>query len=65
MYFTGYTEEDRTREWNQVLHTTKDDLRKLSDVIGKACDESVVCVIGGKTAMDACGSRLEHIESVQ
>ena len=65
MYFTGTTEEDCNREWNQVLHTTKDELRELSDAIGKACDESVVCVVGGKTALDACGSKLEHIESIQ
>ena len=65
MYFSGTTEEDLCRDWDQVIHTTKDDLRKLADTIGKACDESVVCVVGGKTALEACGDKLEHIESVQ
>ena len=51
--------------YSEVLHTTKDELRELADAIGKACGESVVCVVGGKTALDACGSKLEHIESIQ
>lgn len=65
MYFSGTTEEERMQEWNQVLHTTKEQLLALADLLDAACAQSKICVIGGQTSLDACGDQLSHIESVQ
>ena len=65
MYFSGYTEEDRLQEWDQVLHTTKEQLLAFADILDAACAQSRVCVIGGQTSLDACGRQLSRVESLQ
>lgn len=64
MYFSGRTQADRQRLRHEVLHTTLDDLRAFSETLDRLCADSVVCVIGGQTALDGCGSLLERRESL-
>lgn len=65
MYFSGATEEDLLREWDQVLHTTKEQLLSFADALEEACAASNICVVGGQTALDGCGDQISHVESVQ
>ena len=65
MYFSGTTQEDLNREWTQVLLCDKQKLGEIAEAIRSACDTSAVCVVGGKSSLDACGDKLEKIEPIQ
>ena len=64
MYFSKTTDEDRDREWKQVLATDKAALTQIADKIDEALKTAAVCVIGGQTALDACKDRLDRIEPI-
>ncbi len=62
-YLTGQTAQKRRKTRREILGTTTEQLLEIADVLDKLCSEAGVCVIGGKTVLDACG--LDKIEAVQ
>ena len=63
-FFNGRTAEDIRRERKEILGATYSDIEGFSRVLDKILDGAKVCVVGGKAAVDACGDKLEKIESI-
>ena len=64
-YFCGRTRDDRNRIYSEILHTTPEELQQFSHILDKACEHSGICVIAGRDGLDACGSMLDTVESIQ
>ena len=65
MYFTGRTQADLLRQRSEILHTGPADLTAFADALDAMRAHAQTCVIGGQNVLDACGEKLEKIESVQ
>ncbi len=65
MYFSGRTQADLQRQRSEILHTGPADLTAFADVLDDLRAHAQTCVIGGQPVLDACGEKLERIESVQ
>ena len=65
MYFSRTTQQELNSEWTQVLTCDKQKLSEIAEAIREACNASAICVVGGKSSLDACGDKLEKIESIQ
>ncbi len=64
-YFTGRDHATRQRLLREILHTSRADLEAFSQVLDAACAQAGVCVIGGRTCLEACGEKLDSITSLQ
>ncbi len=64
LYFAGRTHEDMQRERREILGTTGDRLMEFSRQLDEICAVSGVCVIGGKNTLDACGDKLDSVETL-
>jgi len=65
LYFRGITEEDRMQERSEILHTDKAALRAYSETLDTALSEASVCVIAGKSVIDAMADKFDRIENLQ
>ncbi len=65
MYFAGRTQGDVHRLRSQVLHTTAEDMLAFADTLDKLTAAAHTCVVAGKPILDACGEKLDKVESVQ
>lgn len=61
-YLGGVTWEMICRERSEILCTTKEDLTRVSYVLDQVCENGGVCVIGGKSSLDAASTILEQQE---
>lgn len=61
----GTTKERLQKQYAEVLHTTKDDLRSFADLLDEKIGTGAVCVVGGKQQLDACGDTLTRREQLQ
>lgn len=59
---SGVTEEILRTYYTDVLHTTKEDLIAFSRLFDEKQGDGVICVIGSKQTLDACGDTLKHRE---
>jgi len=64
LWFSGITDAQLEEEWAKVLSTTKESLSAFADQLEKACASSIVCVIGGRKALEDCGELLSHLETL-
>ena len=64
-YFSSTTQDELDEEWSQVLYCDKQKLAEIAGAIRKACDSSVICVVGGQASLDACKGKLDKTESIQ
>ena len=64
-YFTGRTMDDRQKLYQEILHTTKEKLSAFCKTLGLIQTDSAMCVIGGKTVIDACKNKLNKITNLQ
>ena len=53
-YLSGFTDEDRIRIRREILNTKAGDLAGLGDVLKDMAEKGTVCVVGPKSALDAC-----------
>lgn len=53
-YLSGFTDEDRIRMRREILNTKAGDLAGMKDVLEDMAEKSSVCVVGPKSALDAC-----------
>ena len=53
-YLSGFTDEDRIRIRREILNTKAGDLTDLGDVLKDMAQKGTVCVVGPKSALDAC-----------
>ena len=51
---SGFTDEDRIRIRKEILNTKAGDLAGLSEVLKDMAEKGTVCVVGPKSALDAC-----------
>ncbi len=65
MYFTGRTEADLQRQRAEILAAAPADLAAFADVLDALRAHAQTCVIGGQSVLNACGDKLESVESVQ
>ena len=65
LYLTDRSYEDICRLREEILATTREQLRELVDFLRALAADSTVCVVGGQTALDSCGDRLTVIRSLQ
>ena len=65
MYFSGTRQEDLDREWTQILSCTRETLKDVAKAIRAACDDSVICVVGGQKSLDALKGKLDSVEAIQ
>lgn len=63
-YFCGVTADVLRKDRSEILHTSKEELLTVSDVLDEICKKAGVCVIGGKTSLDAAGAVLTQIENL-
>lgn len=63
-YLSGVTREMLLRERRQILHTSEEDLMEVADVLDKLCEKAGVCIIGGRTSLEAAGTVLTQIEDL-
>lgn len=54
-WLTKFTKEDAIRIRNEMLHTTRDDLLAIVDVLKAFAARGAVCVVGRQDAIDECG----------
>lgn len=52
---SGFTDEHRIRIRREILNTKAGDLAGLSDVLKDMAEKGTVCVVGPKSALEACG----------
>ncbi len=65
LYFTGRTEVESQNLRRQVLRTTPEQLRAVSDTLEKVCEAPSICVIGGADGLNACADLLDQVEALQ
>lgn len=53
-WLSGFTDEDRIRIRKEILETKAADLAGLSEVFKDMADNCTVCVVGPKSALEAC-----------
>ena len=63
-YLSGVTVKMRQKVRSEILHTTREELMWVSDVLDFICENAGVCVIGGKTSLDAVGTILTQVENL-
>lgn len=63
-YLSGVTVDMLRKERSEILHTSKEDLRIVSDILDDICSKAGVCIIGGKTSLDTAGTIFTQIESL-
>jgi Zn-dependent M16 (insulinase) family peptidase len=63
-YLREVTYEDACRVRREMLSTTREDLRALSDVLAASYEGRAVCVVGGKDKVDACEDRLDTVRDM-
>lgn len=63
-YLSGVTAGMLQRERSEILHTSKEDLLMVSEVLDEIAENAGVCIIGGKTSLDAAGTVLTQIENL-
>lgn len=51
-YITGLKEEDVQKQRDEVLHATKEDIRKLADIVKAVMDCGNLCVIGSESKIE-------------
>ena len=61
-YLGSVTWERICRERSEILCTTKEDLMRVIYVLNQVCEKGGVCVIGGKSSLDAVSTILEQQE---
>ena len=52
------------KERSEILHTSKEDLLMVSEMLDGIAEKAGVCIIGGKTSLDTAGTVLTQIESL-
>ena len=65
LHFTGRGQADLSRLRSQVLHTTPEELLAFADTLDKLSATASVCVVAAQPVLDACGEKLDKVESVQ
>ena len=60
-WLAGDTKDDAVTMRNEMLHTTRDDLLTLVDVLKEFATKGTICVVGHQEAIDACGD-MTHME---
>ena len=55
-YFSGYSYEERKKFRTEMLETKPSDLAAQKDMLMKMAEDSCICVVGPKAALEACGS---------
>ena len=55
-WLTRFTKEQAVQIRNEMLHTTRDDLLALLDVLRAFAARGTVCVVGHPGAIDECGN---------
>ncbi|MEF9958334.1 MAG: insulinase family protein [Niameybacter sp.] len=61
---TQVTQELIEKEWEQVLHTTVEELRSLAPLLEAVCKQKALCVIGSRTKIMEEANRFQHIRSL-
>lgn len=52
MYLSGVTIEDLQRERDEIINTTQEDIRKLSEIVEAILKEGNLCVIGNESRIE-------------
>ncbi len=63
-YLSGVTGEMLLEERREILHTSKEDLMQVSDILDKLCKKAGVCIIGGRASLEGAGTDLIQIEDL-
>ena len=57
-YMEEVTGEARREDRRQILHTTAEDLEKVSYILDEICEKGGSCIVGSQEALDAAGDAL-------
>ena len=63
-YLSGVTGEMLLEERREILHTSKEDLMQVGDILDKLCEKAGVCIIGGRASLEGAGTSLMQIEDL-
>ncbi|MEZ3435620.1 MAG: insulinase family protein [Lachnospiraceae bacterium] len=63
-YLSGVTAGMLQKERCEILHTSKEDLLMVSEMLDEIAEHAGVCIIGGKTSLDTAGTVLTQTESL-
>ena len=65
MFLSGINYETRLKTRREILSATKEKLLEVSYVLDNVCSVNNVCVVGEKSKVEACGSRLDTITTIK
>ena len=65
MYFNQTGQEDLQQERDEILATTKEDLRHFSEMVKSAMDEEILCVIGGEEMVEANAQYFNEVKYIK
>ena len=63
-YLSSVTAGILRKDRSEILHTSKEDLLMVSQVLDDIAEKAGVCIIGGKASLDSAGTVLTQIESL-
>ncbi len=63
-YLCGVTREMLCIERREILYTSKEDLIVISDILDQICRKAGICLIGGRTSLEAAGNILTRTEEL-
>jgi Zn-dependent M16 (insulinase) family peptidase len=61
MYYSGLTQENLLREWNEVLSTTKNDLRQFATMFRNVTEQNNLCVFGNNEKLETRKNLFKNI----
>ncbi|MEA5074539.1 MAG: insulinase family protein [Eubacterium aggregans] len=65
MYFNQTGQEDLQQERDEILATTKEELRHFSEMVKSAMDEEILCVIGGEEMVEANAQYFNEVKYIK
>ena len=63
-WLRGVTEDEVRTRYQELIHTTADDLLALIPALEALAAENAVCVAAGKPLLDACGESVKDLLSL-
>ena len=63
-YLTGIRQEDIQKAREEIIDTTKEDIRALAPLIRRALSMNRICVVGGESKIEEDKDLFDHVENL-
>ncbi|MEG0310286.1 MAG: peptidase M16, partial [Eubacterium sp.] len=65
MYFNGLSSEDVQKERDEILGTTLENLKEAAQMVKKAMDQTVICVIGSEESVRQAEAVFKEVKYIK